>query len=212
MNKLQSIKQNNRIEKYYKFQSKIYDSTRWAFLYGRKKIINQLPIPRDAKIEILEIGCGTGHNLLELYNHFIDSNITGIDISKEMIIKSKEKFSNKNGRINLIHGQANSDVIDKKFDLVLISYCLSMINPGYLEMIKTAKHFMKNGAIIAIVDFHDSKFNLFKEHMSNHHVRMDQHLLPILKDDFESLSIEITDAYMGLWQYFTFVGMNPFFL
>jgi len=53
------------LEKYYKTHSKIYDVTRWSFLFGRNALIKA--IARYCRPEwILEIGCGTGKNLAAL--------------------------------------------------------------------------------------------------------------------------------------------------
>ena len=45
--------QASAMDNYYKFQSKIYDMTRWTFLFGRDEIIKAIPLERNAKIKIL---------------------------------------------------------------------------------------------------------------------------------------------------------------
>jgi S-adenosylmethionine-diacylgycerolhomoserine-N-methlytransferase len=77
--------QNKNIQNYYKLQSKIYDATRWTFLFGRKKLVRVLPFDKDAAIDILEIGCGTGYNLKRLAKAFPNARITGLDVSEDMI-------------------------------------------------------------------------------------------------------------------------------
>ena len=62
----QESQQNEAMRKYYEWQSKIYDSTRWSFLFGRHKVIQVLPSLTHTDINILEIGCGTGYNLNKL--------------------------------------------------------------------------------------------------------------------------------------------------
>jgi len=56
-------------------------------------------IPENSKV-ILDLGCGTGLELVEIYKRFPYINVTGIDISQKMLDKLREKFSEKN--INLI--------------------------------------------------------------------------------------------------------------
>ena len=48
--------QNQAMRNYYQFQSKIYDLTRWSFLFGRKTVIRKLPVDTLAPVHIVEIG------------------------------------------------------------------------------------------------------------------------------------------------------------
>jgi S-adenosylmethionine-diacylgycerolhomoserine-N-methlytransferase len=93
-----------------------------------------------------------------------------------------------------------------QLDVVLFSYSLTMINPQWRELVLQAKADLRPGGVVAVVDFHDSRFSWFKRHMSNHHVRMDAHLLPLLRQEFIGMHDETQPAYGGLWHYFVFVG------
>jgi S-adenosylmethionine-diacylgycerolhomoserine-N-methlytransferase len=42
--------------------------------------------------------------------------------------------------------------------------------------------------------------------MANHHVRMDEHILPVLKKHFKTNYSAVKSAYGGLWEYFMFIG------
>lgn len=50
--------------------------------------------------ELLDIGCGTGLELESIYERFPHVNVTGIDLSENMLHKLKEKYHDKS--INLI--------------------------------------------------------------------------------------------------------------
>ncbi len=55
------------MRRYYRWQSVIYDLTRWTFLFGRNEMLNRLPIRNDLKtMRLVEVGCGTGRNLKRL--------------------------------------------------------------------------------------------------------------------------------------------------
>jgi S-adenosylmethionine-diacylgycerolhomoserine-N-methlytransferase len=68
------------LERYYRFQSTIYDATRWLFLFGRGSILKEIRARLTGATEIVEIGCGTGRNLAHLARIFPEARITGIDL------------------------------------------------------------------------------------------------------------------------------------
>ena len=200
--------QANRIQQYYRLQSKIYDATRWAFLFGRLDIIRSLPFPKDTPLSILEVGSGTGYNLLNLARKFPKAQLTGIDVSKDMIRIAGQSLKNYSQRVNLIEApySLGSDRFSGQMDIILFSYSLTMINPQWEDLISQAHHDLKPGGMIAVTDFHNSRFSWFKNHMGNHHVRMDSHLLPVLQEKFQPELEKTGNAYGGIWTYFLFLG------
>ena len=98
----------------------------------------------------------------------------------------------------------------KRFDLVVFSYALSMFNPGWEAALLTASQDLSPGGAIAIVDFHDSPSKRFKRWMGFNHVRLDSHLLPCLRDLFPSGEWSVPSAFGGLWSYFLFVGRSRY--
>lgn len=199
--------QNKTIEKYYKFQSKIYDLTRWSFLFGRKEVVKKLPIDRNAKIEVLEVGCGTGINLRTVAHTFPNAQLTGLDLSSDMLEIAKANTNSFSDRVKLIQQPYTlGETTFQNKDVILFSYSLTMINPQWEELIRQAYQDLKPGGFIAVADFHDSQFSWFKNHMSNHHVRMDSHLQPVLADRFEPVVNKAKAAYAGVWHYLVFIG------
>ncbi len=202
-----SIIQNQRIQNYYRFQSMIYDSTRWSFLFGRNLILDKIAKETSPK-KILEIGCGTGYNLKNLSKKFPNSKILGLDVSADMIQIAQKKNKN-NSNIQLIespYGTKRLNFEGAQPDVILFSYMLTMVNPDFTSMILQAYEDLKPGGYIAVVDFYNSKHSWFRKHMSNHHVRMESHLHPILEREFEIVNSDVFNAYFGVWEYFTFLG------
>ena len=63
----------------YRYQRHIYDLTRKYYLLGRDRMIARLaPHAGDA---VLEIGCGTGRNLIVAASTFPQARLFGVDVS-----------------------------------------------------------------------------------------------------------------------------------
>lgn len=207
MIKENSLEQSQLIKNYYNFQSAIYDTTRWSFLFGRKLILNKIDEAISPQT-ILEVGCGTGYNLKKISKRFPNSKIYGVDVSKDMLKIAKKKLKNRTN-VELIESPygGKSDIIEvDKPDVILFSYMLTMVNPGFSNMIIQAYKDLKPGGCIAVVDFYNSKHEWFRNHMGNHHVRMERQLKSVLEDKFEVINNDIHHAYKGVWEYFSFIG------
>lgn len=200
--------QAQRINGYYKLHAKIYDASRWSFLFGRKTILKLIPFSSDAAIKIIEVGCGTGINLQKLAHQFPNAQIIGYDVSIDMINESKKKLDIFGDRVKLIcapYGE-NLNADSENADCILFSYCLTMVNPQYSELIERARIDLKQNGVIAVVDFYDSNSTLFKNWMAVNHVRMEQHLSPHLLRNFITAQSFTHKVYAGLWRYFLFIG------
>ena len=194
------------IERYYRMHSRIYDATRWSFLFGRRAILCQIGRIAQPK-NILEIGCGTGANLANLCRMFPDAQITGLDISQDMLARAKENTRGFHGRLRLVRRSYDAPLADFiPHDLVLFSYALSMFNPGWERAIECAHADLAQGGHVAVVDFHDSRFPTFKRWMGVNHVRMDGHLRPVLSSLFHPVTETLYSAYGGVWEYGQFIG------
>ena len=123
-----------KLQKYYKYHSRIYDVTRWSFLFGRQELLPELPeLPHQPRI--LEIGCGTGKNIQFLEYLYPDATIYGIDLSEDMLVKARQKTAHST-QVNLIQSRYGSEKQDfKPFDLILLSYSLTMIGDNVEQIL-----------------------------------------------------------------------------
>ncbi|MEM6316532.1 MAG: methyltransferase domain-containing protein [Bacteroidota bacterium] len=204
-----AFEQERRIQKYYAFQSKIYDATRWSFLFGRKAILQQFPYTSKDNFSLLEVGCGTGYNLRNIAQTYPNARLMGVDVSKKMIELTNKKMAKQKLSVQLLnipYTDATQRELKNRPQIILFSYALTMINPHWMDLILQAKKDLTAIGYIAVVDFHHSPFTWFRKHMQSHHVRMEGHILPFLRDNFEPLYDSVDKAYGGLWEYFTFVG------
>lgn len=194
-----------KLQRYYKFHSGIYDATRWSFLFGRQKLLWELP-ELPPRPRILEIGCGTGKNIQILEYLYPDATIVGIDLSEDMLKKARLK-SECSKRVSLINCRYGADKQDlEAFDLVLLSYSLTMIGDQIEKILQQIHEDLKPTGFIAAVDFHNTPFNWFRRWMAANHVEINGTLLSLLLKYFEEEKYSIQKAYLGFWKYFTFLG------
>jgi len=141
----------------YRRQRHFYDLTRKYYLLGRDLLIDELQPPAGGTV--LELGCGTGRNLIAAARRYPDARFYGLDISRHML-KTAEKNIARAGfsdRIGLIEGDAADPAATEglgvpAFDRVMYSYTLSMI-PIWREALAAGASRLKQGGRIHVVDF-----------------------------------------------------------
>ena len=146
-----------RMNRMYRRQRHIYDGTRRYYLLGRDQLIASLHPAAGASV--LEIGCGTGRNLVLAARLHPEARFFGIDVSTEMLTSAISAISRRGltKRIRVAHGDGTT--FDPStlfgipaFDHVLISYSLSMI-PDWRGVLEAAINRLKPGGRLHIVDF-----------------------------------------------------------
>lgn len=193
------------LARYYRWHAHLYDATRWSFLFGRDALIRTVAA-RQQPSRILEIGCGTGANLLRLSRRFPNAAITGLDLSADMLARARRKLAGRPSAVTLRqHRYDRPLAAEPAFDLVMFSYCLSM-DPGWEQALEAALGDLRPDGLLAVVDFHDTRFAGFRRWMGFNHVRMDGHLLPRLTARCQPVVQTMETAYGGVWRYFSLIG------
>lgn len=198
----------NRLSTYYRVHSNIYDATRWLFLFGRGSTIKLLPT-FDNPPKILEVGCGTGNNLIQLHKKYPEARLTGIDLSQEMLTKAQKKIqaSDNPQKFRLIHDAYGSSCLkDSTFDVILFSYSLTMMTQHIELIFSRIYQNLDPEGLLAVTDFHQTKFGWFEQWMRMNHVVMDGSLYKTLSEAFKSTHSNILPAYFNWWEYFIFIG------
>jgi S-adenosylmethionine-diacylgycerolhomoserine-N-methlytransferase len=200
--------QEESIQNYYQIHSKIYDVTRWTFLFGRSTLMRSI-IKRKPKL-ILEVGCGTGKYLGILAKQLPSAQLIGVDISKEMLAIATVRHRHISN-LNFVQGSYDQGFREKflegaKPDIIIFSYMLSMVNPGWEKLVACACVDITDSGSLAMVDFHDTPSYWFKMWMRKNHVEMNGEVLQRIRQRCPSGEGTISSAYLGLWQYCSFIG------
>ncbi|MCP5364545.1 MAG: methyltransferase domain-containing protein [Hyphomicrobiales bacterium] len=152
--------QTRAMDRIYRLQRHIYDLTRKYFLLGRDRLIDDLDLAPGNLV--CEIGCGTGRNLIRAARRNPEARFFGIDASGEML-KSAEAAVRRAGlgeRVTLARGLAETCDpkilfgLDRRFDVVFLSYSLSMI-PDWRRAVEQAFRLVGKEGRVLVVDFGD---------------------------------------------------------
>jgi len=197
------------LQGYYRLHARIYDATRWTFLFGRDAVVEEAArrCARPPR-RILEVGCGTGRNLVQLARRFPGAALSGVDLCGSMLARARRTLARQGCRAALAEAAYGRPLDAGGFDLVLFSYSLSMFGSGVAPALDAALDDLAPGGLLAVADFHDTPSRLFERWMGLNHVRLDGRLLPELAARCAPAALSVRPAYAGLWRWFVFVGQK----
>jgi S-adenosylmethionine-diacylgycerolhomoserine-N-methlytransferase len=139
-------------------QRYIYDLTRKYFLLGRDTLIAGLQPPPGGSV--IEIGCGTGRNLIAAARTYPDAEFFGLDVSSAMLSTARGNIrrAGLEHRIRLALGDAGrfdaTALFGRHdFDRVFFSYSLSMVPPWREAVARGFDVVAAPGGRLLIVDF-----------------------------------------------------------
>src|SRR5580658_6036820 len=147
------------MDRMYSRQRFIYDLSRKFYLLGRDEAIARVrAAPGD---KVIEIGCGTGRNLVKLARAYPEARLFGLDVSREMLLTAAASVARAGLSARIALARADATSFEPRelfghagFDRVMISYALSMI-PPWREALGRALDVLSPGGSLHLVDFGD---------------------------------------------------------
>ena len=143
----------SRVQHFYLSQSRIYDWTRWLFLFGRRKAVARLGLRPDSRV--LEVGCGTGLNFDLLLRELdpVRGRLIGMDFSAAMLDRARRRVLKRGWpNVRVVQGDAEAVPIAGSFDAVLYAYSLAMI-PDWKRSIESAVGQLAPGGRLVVLEF-----------------------------------------------------------
>ena len=145
------------MDRMYRHQRHIYDVSRSCYLLGRNRLIAELR--PGANASVLEIGCGTGRNLIRIARRYHDVRCHGMDASAAMLATAGTNVRRAGISSRVVLACADATQFDplsaygrQTFDRVILSFVLSMV-PGWKDVVAAAMEIVAPGGSLHIVDF-----------------------------------------------------------
>jgi S-adenosylmethionine-diacylgycerolhomoserine-N-methlytransferase len=146
-----------RMDRMYRHQRFFYDATRKPYLLGRDAMLRGLAPPQGGTI--LEIGCGTGRNLIAAAQKYPDTRLYGFDVSAMMLDTAQKSIARAGLASRITLAEADATAFDpvllfgrRHFDRVYVSFVLSMI-PEWAAVVARATTALDDGGSLHVVDF-----------------------------------------------------------
>jgi S-adenosylmethionine-diacylgycerolhomoserine-N-methlytransferase len=145
------------MDRVYRHQRHIYDATRKYFLLGRDHLIARLDPPAGG--HVLELGCGTGRNLIAAARRYPQACFYGVDISSEMLVTARRNVAAADLHDRIVLGQGDATRLSpaaafglQRLERVFFSYSLSMI-PPWQQALAHGAALVEPGGRLSLVDF-----------------------------------------------------------
>lgn len=148
-----------RMDRMYAGQRHFYDLTRKFYLLGRDQLIDRLAPPHNG--HVIEIGCGTGRNLVRAARRHPQAYFLGLDVSTAMLRTAQKAITRADitPRVRIAYADAttlNPARQAQKFDRAFLSYSLSMI-PEWRRVLEATAGLLGPEGELHVVDFGDQR-------------------------------------------------------
>jgi len=113
----------------------------------------------EAKLDILDVACGTGNVVLECASCLKEAVFDGFDISEGMLAKAGENAKKQDIDNVSFHLQDITKLsLEKKYDVITCSYALFFL-PDAVNVLKTLRGLLKKDGIVIFTTFLEKAFS-----------------------------------------------------
>jgi tRNA (cmo5U34)-methyltransferase len=160
----------NKILKHFSKTVDDYDTVADKVVFENNELhqclVGAISFKKNQALNILDLGCGTGHGMKLMAKLFSRAKITGVDFSPKMISYSKKHLVNYSSRINLIEGDFNLIDFGQNYDVIVSAIAIHNSKDSFKKILFT-KIFkaLKNNGIFINADFYAGETKKLNEYL-----------------------------------------------
>ncbi len=146
-----SFRKNDR--EYYELlgRNKAKFKEKWGFapqyyMFSRKEIVELVDADSDAKIRVLEIGCGLGDTLASIKYKFPNADVHGIELEEKIAKLGRVKLDIRCGNIETTEFSP-----EDKYDYIIFADVLEHLYDPYSVIRRMKKQLKENGCILTSI-------------------------------------------------------------
>ncbi|MEK6591153.1 MAG: class I SAM-dependent methyltransferase [Nitrospinota bacterium] len=115
-----------------------------------RTVTKMVPFEKNARINILELGTGTGTLTEMVLSSYPRAQLTGIDLTDEMLLQAEEKLKRFKNRFILMRGDFSAITLNSNYDAVISSLSIHHLTPDSKKKLykKIYKYLKKGGVFI----------------------------------------------------------------
>ena len=119
-----------------------------------ESVVNSLPFNSGMKLNIVDLGSGTGHGMRLILNKFPQAKVTGIDFSLRMISKSQTNLIEFRDQFKLINKDFNKVDFENDYDAIVSAVTIhNSAHEQKKELFKKIYGSLKKGGVFVNGDF-----------------------------------------------------------
>jgi tRNA (cmo5U34)-methyltransferase len=120
------------------------------------ELVGAISFHDQSELDVLDLGCGTGHGMQSVVKKFPNAYITGIDFSPLMIERARVRLAPYSDRVALCEADFNEYPFPRKHDVVLSAFAVHNIAHEQKEsLFKKIYDSLKPGGLFINGDFYE---------------------------------------------------------
>jgi tRNA (cmo5U34)-methyltransferase len=123
---------------------------------AHRLLVSCLPFPRDAKIEVIDLGIGSGVTSAYVLKNFPNARVTGVDLFPEMLDEARPRLKAFADRVTLVQSDNTKflDSSETKVDTIVSAFCIHhQDEQGKKDLFAAIKNRLKPAGVFLMLDW-----------------------------------------------------------
>jgi len=119
-------------------------------------LVSCLPFSRDAKIEVVDLGVGSGVTSAYILKNFPNAHVTGVDLFPEMLDEARPRLKPFADRVRLVKSDNTKflDSAETKTDAIVSAFCIHhQDESGKKALFAGVQNRLKPGGVFLMLDW-----------------------------------------------------------